>query len=252
MRASGYYIEVLHKAGVGTNDNWAVGWLQDPTGTNTTPAGVVPGYLLSRHFPLPPAYVPGTLYAANMLAYAGAVSSGVGSATLRLSADETQAILSYHYSGLSSPVTAKHVHADQYLNFPSQIIFDIDAATPQPDGSYVWTIAPASPLSSSDIIEIIKEGKAYINVHTANYGGGEIRGNFTLANGSQNFTPPPAPLLWRMTMLITMRPRVFSSKPASVRARAKSQPYSRWVMTRGSTINSASGFSPSHQPLRHH
>src|SRR4029077_2046069 len=27
-----YYVEVLHKAGAGTNDNWAVGWLQDPTG----------------------------------------------------------------------------------------------------------------------------------------------------------------------------------------------------------------------------
>jgi hypothetical protein len=33
-----YYIEILHKAGVGTNDNWSVGWLQDPTGTNNTPA----------------------------------------------------------------------------------------------------------------------------------------------------------------------------------------------------------------------
>jgi hypothetical protein len=128
-----------------------------------------------------------------MLPYPGAVSSGVGSATLRLSADETQAILSYHYSGLSSPVTAKHIHADQYLNFPTQIIFDIDAATPQLDGTYVWNIAPASPLSSSDIVEIIKEGKAYLNVHTANYGGGEIRGNFTLANGSQNFVAPPPP-----------------------------------------------------------
>ena len=191
-----YYVEILHKAGTGSGDNWAVGWLQDPTGTNTTPSGVVPGYVLGRHFPLPPSYVPGTLYAANMLAYPGAVSSGVGSATLRLSADETQAILSYHYSGLSSPVTAKHVHSDPYLNFPSQIIFDIDAATPQPDGTYIWTIEPASPLSAADIVEIIKEGKSYINVHTANYGGGEIRGNFTLANGSQNFTPPPAPPAW--------------------------------------------------------
>ncbi len=34
-----YYVEILHKAGVGTNDNWSVAWLQDPTGTNNTPAG---------------------------------------------------------------------------------------------------------------------------------------------------------------------------------------------------------------------
>ena len=25
-----YFIEILHKAGAGTNDNWSVGWLQDP------------------------------------------------------------------------------------------------------------------------------------------------------------------------------------------------------------------------------
>src|SRR5258708_3332458 len=41
-----YYLEVLHKAGVGTSDNWSVGWLQDSTGTNTVPAGIVPSYLL--------------------------------------------------------------------------------------------------------------------------------------------------------------------------------------------------------------
>ncbi len=46
-----YYIEILHKAGTGTLDNWSVGWLQDPTGTNFAPAGVTPGYLLSRYYP---------------------------------------------------------------------------------------------------------------------------------------------------------------------------------------------------------
>ena len=191
-----YYVEVLHKAGAGSNDNWSVGWLQDPTGTNTSAvASVVPGYVLGRHFDKPPIYVPGTLYNANMLAQ-GTVSSGVGSATLRLSADETSAVLSFHYSGLTSLVTGKHVHSDPYLNLPSTIIFDIDAATPQADGTYLWPITPQSPLSTADIVEVIKEGKAYINVHTVNYPNGEIRGNFFLANGSQSFSPPPPPLSW--------------------------------------------------------
>ena len=100
-----YYIEILHKAGVGTNDNWSVGWLQDPTGTNNTPAGVVPGYLLSRYYPPLPANIPGTLYSANMLALPGVVSDGVGSATLRVSADGTQATLNFH---VQQPGRARH------------------------------------------------------------------------------------------------------------------------------------------------
>ena len=86
-----YYLEILHKAGMGTNDNWSVGWLQDPTGTNNTPAGVVPGYLASRYYPPLPVNIPGTLYSANLLALPGVTSSGVGTATLRVSADGTQA-----------------------------------------------------------------------------------------------------------------------------------------------------------------
>ena len=191
-----YYLEVLHKAGTGPGDNWSVAWLQDPTGTNNTPAGVVPGYLLSRYYPPLPANIPGTLYSANMLAQGTAVSTAVGSATLRVSVDGTQAVLKRSFSGLSSPLTGEHIHCDPYLTNPSQIMFDIDAATPQPDGSYIWNIAPVGTLSAADIQEIIREGKAYINIHTVKYPAGEINGHFTPAAGSQTFTPPPAPPAW--------------------------------------------------------
>ena len=193
-----YYIEVLHKADTGTGDNWAVGWSLDALGTNTVPDSVVPGYVLSRYFDLPPSYVPGTLYTANMLAQGTTVSSGVGSATLRLSADGTQAVLRRTFSGLTSSLTGEHIHSDLYLdrNNQGQIIFDIDQTPPQPDGSYVWNIAAIGTLSAADIVEIIKEGKAYINIHTVNYPGGEINGHFSLAEGSQRFTPPPAPIAW--------------------------------------------------------
>ncbi len=193
-----YYVEVLHKAGKGANDHWSVAWLQDPTGTNTVPGVVVPGYVLAPYVETPPAEVPGTLYSANMVAQSGAVSSGVGSATLRLSSDESQAVLRYNYSGLSSPVTAKHIHADTYLgkNSQGQIVFDIDTATPELDGSYVWEITPSGPLTAADIVEIIKQGKSYINIHSATYPAGEINGHFGLADGTASFTPPPAPPAW--------------------------------------------------------
>jgi uncharacterized protein (DUF1800 family) len=191
-----FYVEILHKAGAGTNDNWSVAWLQDPTGTNFNPGVVVPGYVLSRYLPLPSSHAPGTLYSANMLAQ-GNSSTAAGSATLRLSADGSQAILNFNYSGLSSPKTGEHIHCDPYLNNPSQIIFDIDTAPRQADGSYVWNITPiGSFTSAADIVELIREGKAYLNVHTVNYPAGEINGHFTAANGTPSFTPPPAPPAW--------------------------------------------------------
>jgi Protein of unknown function (DUF1800)/CHRD domain/Putative Ig domain/PA14 domain len=190
-----YYIEVLHKAGVGTNDNVAVGWLR-PDQLGPGPAEVVPGYALSPYAAPTSGAVSGTLYTATMLAQGTTASEGIGTATLRLSTDETQAILIFSYTNLTSAVTGRHIHNDPYLSAPSMIMFDIDTATPQADGSYLWTIAPVGALSTTDIVEIIKESKAYMNIHTVNYPAGEINGHFTLANGTPTFTPPPAPPAW--------------------------------------------------------
>ncbi len=231
-----YYIEILHKAGTGSGDHWSVGWLQDPIGTNTVPAGIVPGYVLSPFTPPSGAAIPGTLYSANMLAQPGIVSSGVGSGSLRLSPDETQAILKFSYGGLSSPVTAKHIHADTYKakNQQGQIVFDIDAATPEADGSYIWTIAPSGPLTIADLVEIIKEGKAYLNVHTINYPGGEISGHFTAANGSSTFTPPPAPPTWTddhansNSVARFLQQATFGPTLADIKA-VKASGYSAWL-----------------------
>ena len=191
-----YYIEILHKAGVGTNDNWSVGWLQDPTGTNQTVAGVVPGYLASRYYPPLPASVPGTLYSANLLALPGVISDGVGSATLRVNAAGTQATLNFTITNLVGTPTGESINSDPYLNDPGELVFDISAAKPQANGSYLWNIKATGPLQTNDILEIIAEGKAAIVIESTAFANGEIGGHFTLANGSQTFTPPPAPPAW--------------------------------------------------------
>ena len=49
-----------------------------------------------------------------------------------------------------------------------------------------------------DIVEIIKQGKSYLNVHTVNYPAGEINGHFGLAEGTATFTPPPPPPAWTL------------------------------------------------------
>ncbi len=191
-----YYIQILHKAGIGTNDNWSVGWLQDPTGTNNNPAGVVPGYLLSRYYPPLAANAPGTLYSANLLALPGVVSEGVGSATLRVNAAGTQATLSFTITNMVGTPTGESINSDPYLNDPGELIFDISAAKPQPNGTYLWNIKNTGPLQTNDILQIIEQGKAAIVIESSAFANGEIGGHFTLANGSQTFTPPPAPPSW--------------------------------------------------------
>jgi uncharacterized protein (DUF1800 family) len=194
-----YYFEILHKAGVGS-DNLSLGWSK-PGEPTTTASEVVPGYVITNYVPPAPGSTPGTLYIATMLSQNGAITNGVGSSTLRLSEDENTAIMNYSYTGLTGPITSQHIHTDAYLNKASTIVYDIDTpVTPgdglQPDGSHKWTILPVGTLTKADIIEIIKQGKAYINLHTGTYPNGEIRGNYTLANGTRTFTPPPAPPVW--------------------------------------------------------
>lgn len=222
-----YYIEVLHKAGMGGGDNLAVGWAK-PGEPETAPSEVVPGYVLSPYVAPPPGSTPGTLYIATLLSQSGAVTNAVGTATLRVSEDESTAEVRVTYNGLTGiqdgPVAGQsvaadgssgangvidptdwHVHSDPYLTHQSYIIYDGTEPPPgdgpQFDGGgnflyHKWTIAPQGTLSAADIRELLKQGKAYINLHTAMYPNGEIRGNFTLAAGSRTFTPPPAPPSW--------------------------------------------------------
>src|SRR5581483_8598366 len=191
-----YYLEILHKAGTGTNDNWSVGWLQDPTGTNTTPSGLAPSYLFGRYYAPLPASTPGKLYSANLLAVPGVNSRGVGTATLRVNAAGTQATLNFSITNLTGTPTGESINSDPYLNDPGELVFDISAAKPQPNGSYLWNIKATGPLQPADILEIINEGKAAIVIESSAFPNGEISGHFTLAQGSQTFTPPPPPPSW--------------------------------------------------------
>jgi hypothetical protein len=190
-----YYLEILHKAGTTPNDNWSVGWSQDPVGTNTAPSGIVPGYLLSKYYPLPVKLLSGTLYSANMLALPNVSSIASGSATLVVSADGTKAVLNYSVSGIAGS-HIDHIYSDPYLAAPRTLLFDIAAEVPQPDGSYLWPIAAMGMLSPADILEILVEGKATIEIQSGAVPAGEIGGHFTLANGSQIFSAPPAPPAW--------------------------------------------------------
>ena len=188
-----YYVEVRRKEGSGS-DHVSVGWLK-PGEAGPLASEVVPGYALSQY--VAPTVVPGesALYTTSLTAQSSAVSSGYGSGTLQLSADETVATLRFTYANLTTNLLAsgRHIHA---ANHGGNIIFDIDTATPNPDGSYTWVIAAVGAISVQNILDEIHGGTAYLNIHTATYPAGEIKGFFTLQAASQTFTIPPAPPAW--------------------------------------------------------
>lgn len=128
------------------------------------------------------------LFVASLSPQSGAVSLGAGQATLLLAADELTAVLRETHSNLSSTLTSHHIHAPD-----GQIIFDLDTAAPAADGSRVWTITASGIWTRPQILAALRAGQCYLNLHTANYPNGEIKGFFREAGGSVVFTPPPPP-----------------------------------------------------------
>ena len=192
-----YYFEILHKESTGA-DHVTVGWAL-PGESTAAPSQVVPGYLLTQYTPAAPLNGASTLYTTSMSSQGGALTGGFGSGTIVMSADKTALKLYFTYGNLTTGVTAKHLHSDAD---GGQIFYDIDDFTPDADGGYSWNITPVAGITdkdgdgdsdAADIVKLIENGDCYINIHTASYPAGEIRGNFRFAAGSQTFNPPPAP-----------------------------------------------------------
>ena len=138
----------------------------------------------------PPQADGSTLYLAQLRAQGTTVSNGSGSATLRLAADGLSAVLSFNFTNLSSAVTGMHIHGPD-----GTILFDIDDAIAQPDGTYIWVFRSVGTFTVADILAAIRSGQIYLNIHTSNYPSGEIKGYFNFSTGGQAApipTPPPA------------------------------------------------------------
>ena len=133
------------------------------------------------------------VYLATLRPEGIAMSSGSGYATIRLSADEQNAVVRVSYSNLSTPETSAHIHGPADPGQSGQILFDLDTATREQDGSMNWAIAQIGATSGAQIITALKTGRLYLNIHSARYPAGEIRGHFNRIEGSLTFVPPGPP-----------------------------------------------------------
>lgn len=138
--------------------------------------------------PPPVSEAGGTLFLATLTPQSGATSGGSGSSTLTLTQDQAAAVLRFSFSGLTGPIISQHIHGPD-----GTILFDVDTAPPRADGSRVWRIAPAGTFDTAEILAALRGGECYLNLHTAAYPAGEIKGFFRQSSGSRAFTPPPPP-----------------------------------------------------------
>jgi hypothetical protein len=106
-------------------------------------------------------------------------STATGTATLLLSSDENEARLALNFQGLSSAQADSHIHGPAPPGTAAGVLFPI------PNGQLSDFRISLTPQQVQDL----KNGLLYINVHSANFPSGEIRGQFgsSASNSSVQF-----------------------------------------------------------------
>jgi uncharacterized protein (DUF1800 family) len=137
--------------------------------------------------------VEAVLYVASLTPEGQAQSGGSGVSTLLLAADEKSARIKVTFANLTTPQMAAHIHGPADPGKSGQILFDLDDAPREADGTYTWTFADIGLVTAAQQVAALKTGRLYVNIHSSRFPSGEIRGHYRLAAGSQTFTPPPPP-----------------------------------------------------------
>lgn len=99
-------------------------------------------------------------------------TTGTGMAMATLDPNTMTLNVSGTFSGLSSPTSAAHIHAGRRgengdVVFPLTVVAEGDGTSGTLEGEFTLT---------RDQVDTLREGGYYVNVHTPNNPGGEVRG----------------------------------------------------------------------------
>jgi uncharacterized protein (DUF1800 family) len=134
-------------------------------------------------------YNPGTLYVASLRAVAGAsTSTAYGTSTVQLSGDNSFGVVNLTFSNLSSPETAVYLRIGSGADVGAEVL---RLPAGQVNG-LTWPISAIGTYSAADVVQALKDGRLYVDIQTATYPGGELRGSFIQSSGSSTFVAPPA------------------------------------------------------------
>lgn len=119
-------------------------------------------------------------------------SPATGDCVAQLDAQETELAITCAHD-VAAP-TGAHIHSGA-AGVPGPIVFPFPSAVSPIDG--VWQVTPAD-------VALLEAGELYVNIHSANFPDGEIRGQFTPAaaeayafalDGAQEVPPAPSPAM---------------------------------------------------------
>ncbi len=96
-------------------------------------------------------------------------NASAGTGTLEASFDKASSVLKWRvvYSGLTGPATMAHFHGPALPGANAGVVVPFPGAASPAEGS-----ATLTPAQLTDLMA----GKWYVNIHTAQFPGGEIRG----------------------------------------------------------------------------
>ena len=110
-------------------------------------------------------------------------TSATGTTNLVLAPDGQSLALTVNYSGLSSNVVGAHIHGPfdpAGTANTAGIIFGFPNFPTTQSGTYTFTITPNSTFNGTftfaQLLDLLRQERTYVNIHTANNTGGEIRG----------------------------------------------------------------------------
>lgn len=104
-------------------------------------------------------------------------SNGRGRCLITLNVAQTQiTTVTCQYEGLTSNVTVGHIHSPASPGTNAGVLFDLAPPTGATSGSF--TRGPFN-LTAAQLADL-RAKRMYVNIHTANFGGGEIRGQIKI------------------------------------------------------------------------
>ena len=114
-------------------------------------------------------------------------TNATGTSTVTVNAQRTSIQITVTTQGFTTAVVGAHIHAGA-LNENGGIIFDLMPVAGEAPGTLTRTLTaadfrpvPAQNINTfNDAVGAILRGRAYFNIHTNDFLGGEIRGQITL------------------------------------------------------------------------
>ncbi len=103
-------------------------------------------------------------------------SPALGLGTVVLNAAQTQITVDLNWTGLTAPATAAHIHGPGGAGTNAAVLFPLSGVPAATSGAIPEQMFAITPTQ----VGYLFSGYLYMNVHDANFPGGEIRGQLLL------------------------------------------------------------------------